>query len=162
MPTLQVRMPIKVEDNEAARDPKSGLIPCLACTQCCHYVAIEIDEPDTREDFDNIRWYLYHPGIEIYVDHEDTWNVLVHTTCMNLKDDGTCRVYDSRPEICRHFPNDTCEPNTGEPAEKVLLRSPEDLEVWMRLTQTDVMLERQEARRHKKRKNKHGKHNGRR
>jgi len=161
MATLHVNMPIKAEDNESRRDPKTGLIPCLACTQCCHYVAIEIDEPDTREEFDNICWYLYHPGIEIYVDHEDTWNVLVHTTCENLLPDGQCNVYETRPNICRHFPNDTCEPNTGEPAEKVLLKTAADLEAWMRLTRTDAMLDRQdEKKKRKKGKGKHHRHNG--
>jgi Fe-S-cluster containining protein len=160
MATLQVNMPIKAEQNEDRRDPRTGLIPCLACTQCCHYVAIEIDEPESREEFDNIRWYLYHPGIEIFVDHEDTWNVLIHTTCENLLPDGKCNVYDTRPVICRNFPNETCEPNTGEPAEKVLLRTAEDLDTWMRLTRTDALLEAQEAKRHKKRRGKHHKHNG--
>src|SRR4029453_2270755 len=58
-------VPLKIPV-EADRDPVTGLLPCLACPQCCQYVAIEIDTPETQADFDQMRWYLYHPGIEIY------------------------------------------------------------------------------------------------
>jgi Fe-S-cluster containining protein len=129
----------------ADRDPKTGLIPCLSCTQCCHYVAIEIDMPESRREFDNIRWYLYHPGIEVYIDQEDTWNVLFHSRCENLQDDGKCAVYDTRPLICREFDNTTCEPNTDEPAEKVIFRTADDLDHWMRLTRTQDRLVLKEA-----------------
>ena len=132
---------------QADRDPVTGLIPCTSCTQCCQYVAIEIDTPATRKEFDNIRWYLYHPGIEVYVDHEDTWNVLFHSRCENLEHDGKCAVYETRPIICRDFPATSCEPNTGEPAEKVLLRTAADLDEWMRLTRTDVRLAMEDERR---------------
>ncbi len=137
---LSQKIPINAE-----RDPKTGLIPCTACTQCCQYVAIEVDTPETRRDFDNIRWYLYHPGIEVYVDHEDTWNVLLYSRCENLLADGKCAVYETRPYICRNFDNETCEPNTNEPAEKVIFRTADDLEQWMRLTRTHDRLAMKEA-----------------
>jgi Fe-S-cluster containining protein len=129
----------------AARDPETGLIPCLACTHCCHYVAIEVDTPENRRDFDNIRWYLYHPGIEVYIDQEDTWNVLFHSRCENLEDDGKCAVYETRPTICREFDNTSCEPNNDEPAERVIFRTAADLDHWMRLTRTYDRLAMQEA-----------------
>jgi len=128
-----------------ARDPETGLIPCLACTQCCHYVAIEIDTPESRREFDNIRWYLYHPGVEVYIDQEDTWNILFNSRCENLQDDGKCAVYETRPTICREFDNTSCEPNNDEPAEKVIFRTAEDLDHWMRLTRAHDRLALQEA-----------------
>lgn len=144
---LMLKIPI-----EADRDPATGLIPCLACTQCCHYVAIEIDTPETRKDFDHIRWYLYHPGIEIYIDHDDKWNVLFHSRCEQLEPDGKCAVYEHRPIICREYSERTCEPNTNEPAEKVLLKTGADLEEWMRLTRTYDRLVMEEAARERRRK----------
>lgn len=129
----------------AARDPQTGLIPCLACTQCCHYVAIEVDTPESRRDFDNIRWYLYHPGIEVFIDQDDNWNVLFHSRCENLQDDGKCGVYETRPAICREYDNTDCEPNNDEPAEKVILRTAADLDHWMRITRTHDRLVLQEA-----------------
>ena len=143
---FSIKLPIQVE-----RDPKTGLIPCAACTQCCQYVAIEIDTPEDRKDFDNIRWYLYHPGVEVYIDHDDTWNVVFHSRCENLQPDGRCGIYETRPIICRDFSVHACEPNTGEPAEKVLLRSAADLEQWMRLTRMDVRLARQDEVRERRR-----------
>jgi len=138
----------------ANRDPETGLVPCLACTQCCHYVAIEVDTPESRRDFDNIRWYLYHPGIEVYIDQEDTWNVLFHSRCENLEADGKCAVYETRPAICREFDNTSCEPNNDEPAEKVIFRTAADLDHWMRLTRTHdrlVLKEEAAARRRERR-----------
>jgi len=153
MSTITVKFPIKVDrsgDIEDKRDPRSGLIPCMECTQCCHYVAIEIDEPETRQEFDNIRWYLYHPGIEVYVDHEETWNVLVHSTCQHLQSDGACGIYETRPQICRDFSERECEPNTGETAEQVLFRNADDLDAWMRISRTYERLEREERKRSRK------------
>ncbi len=137
---FSLKIPINVE-----RDPETGFVPCLACTQCCQYVAIEIDTPESRRDFDNIRWYLYHPGIEVYIDHDDAWNVLFHSRCEHLLPDGKCAVYDNRPLLCREFDERTCEPNTEEPAEKVILRTAGDLDQWMRLTRTDDRLALKEA-----------------
>jgi Fe-S-cluster containining protein len=137
---------------EADRDPVTGLLPCLACTQCCHYVAIEIDTPESRSDFDQIRWYLYHPGIEIYIDHDDHWNVLFHSRCVQLQPDGKCGVYEHRPHICRDYSERTCEPNTNEPAEKVLLKNADDLAEWMRLTRTNDRLVMQAAANERRRK----------
>jgi len=146
-----LNLPLKIPI-EADRDPATGLFPCLACTQCCHYVAIEIDTPDTREEFDQIRWYLYHPGIEIYIDHDDKWNILFHSRCEQLQPDGKCGVYAHRPQICRDYSEKTCEPNTNEPAEKVMMKSAADLEQWMRLTRTHDRLIMQEAAAERRRK----------
>jgi Fe-S-cluster containining protein len=146
-----LNLPLKIPI-ESDRDPVTGLIPCLACTQCCHYVALEIDTPDTREDFDQIRWYLYHPGIEIYVDHDDKWNLLFHSSCVQLQPDGKCGVYAHRPQICRDYSEKTCEPNTNEPAEKVMMKNVADLEQWMRLTRTHDRLIMQEAAAERRRK----------
>jgi Fe-S-cluster containining protein len=152
---FSTKIPITVE-----RDPRTGLVPCLSCTQCCQYVAVEIDTPETRAEFDNIRWYLYHAGIEVYIDHDEAWNVLFHSKCENLLPDGKCSVYDTRPNLCREFDAETCEPNTQEPAEQVLLRTAADLEQWMRLTRTDARLAMQEAAKQRKRRRGKGKGRG--
>ncbi|RMF80705.1 MAG: YkgJ family cysteine cluster protein, partial [Planctomycetota bacterium] len=34
-------------------------ILCEHCTGfCCRYIALPIEEPETRQDYDDIRWYL--------------------------------------------------------------------------------------------------------
>jgi len=30
---------------------------------CCRYFALQIDNPKTADDYDNIRWYLVHENV---------------------------------------------------------------------------------------------------
>ena len=82
---------------------------CEHCTaKCCHYFALAIDEPVNRRDFDFMRWYLLHDRASVFVD-DDTWYLLVHTTCKHLLDDFRCGIYETRPQICREYTTDECE-----------------------------------------------------
>lgn len=82
---------------------------CDHCTaKCCHYFALPIDEPTCRKDFDFIRWYLLHDRATVFVD-EETWYLLVHTTCKHLQDDNRCGIYETRPQICREYTTNECE-----------------------------------------------------
>jgi Fe-S-cluster containining protein len=82
---------------------------CEHCTaKCCRYFALPIDTPVQRKDFDFIRWYLLHDRASVFVDDE-TWYLLVHTTCKHLKDDYRCGIYETRPQICRDYTTDACE-----------------------------------------------------
>ena len=83
--------------------------PCFECAQCCSYVAVEIDTPTTSKEYDQIVWYLYHRGVEIFVDWDGAWHVLFRTRCENLSAAGTCRVYEQRPAICKDFDWRACE-----------------------------------------------------
>lgn len=82
---------------------------CDHCTaKCCKYFALPIDEPVARRDFDFIRWYLLHDRASVFVD-EDTWYLLVHTTCKHLQADNRCGIYETRPQICREYTTKDCE-----------------------------------------------------
>ncbi|TWT81792.1 Flagellin N-methylase [Planctomycetes bacterium CA13] len=82
---------------------------CEYCTaKCCHYFALNIDEPVNRRDFDFIRWYLLHEHATVFVE-DDTWYLLVHTTCKHLQDDHRCGIYETRPSICRTYTTAECE-----------------------------------------------------
>lgn len=82
---------------------------CDHCTaKCCHYFALPIDEPVSRKDFDFIRWYLLHDRATVFVDDE-TWYLLVHTTCKHLQPDYRCGIYETRPQICREYTTAECE-----------------------------------------------------
>jgi hypothetical protein len=86
---------------------------CFHCTAaCCSDVVLEIDEPEDFEDFDNIRWYLYHQNVFIYVD-EGEWHLGFHTKCGAMAADHSCGVYMKRPEICREHSADDCSEYTG-------------------------------------------------
>ena len=90
-------------------DLKPGEVLCDHCTaKCCKYFALPIDTPTETKDFDYIRWYLLHDRASVFID-EDTWYLLVHTTCKHLQSDNRCGIYDTRPQICRDYTTDNCE-----------------------------------------------------
>jgi Fe-S-cluster containining protein len=82
---------------------------CDHCTaKCCRYFALPIDTPTTRRDFDFLRWFLLHDRASVFVEDE-TWYLLVHTTCKHLQPDNRCGIYETRPQICREYSTDNCE-----------------------------------------------------
>ena len=114
---------------------KSGqLAECQACgAKCCQYVAIEIDEPESKNDYNDIRWYLCHKNVWVFIDHDDSWYVQFNTPCEFLKKDYTCGIYDVRPYICRqHDPSD-CEALDDVECQKFMLKSVEDLDMYLKL-----------------------------
>jgi Fe-S-cluster containining protein len=76
--------------------------PCDECgAKCCEYTAIEIGKPSTKTDYDNIRWYLSHENVFVFVDHDRKWHVEFRARCEHLSADRNCRIYENRPRICR-------------------------------------------------------------
>ena len=87
---------------------------CEHCTGvCCSYVALPIEEPETRSDFDDIRWYLLHQNISIFVEDGD-WYINIATRCRYLQPDGRCGTYATRPRICRQYSEDNCDYHSGD------------------------------------------------
>jgi Fe-S-cluster containining protein len=80
--------------------------PCDKCGgKCCEYVAIEIDRPRTKKDYDHIRWYLVHKKVHVFVDHDRKWYVEFRSPCERLQKDKRCSFYNDRPKICRDHGN---------------------------------------------------------
>jgi Fe-S-cluster containining protein len=92
-------------------------------------VAIEIDAPTTNTEYDQIVWYLYHDGVEVFVDWDGDWHVLFRTRCENLTSAGLCGVYERRPVICKDFDWRECErrftPEDGPPDKHSWVRADE-------------------------------------
>lgn len=95
----------------AAGDPQQ--VPCLSCGLCCSYIAVDIDDPTTLRGATTILWYLYHEGVSVYTDGVD-WMVAFDTRCRHLQDDNRCRIYETRPQICREFDETNCEVNADD------------------------------------------------
>jgi Fe-S-cluster containining protein len=90
-------------------DLKPGEVLCEYCTaKCCRYFALPIDTPDTREEFDYLRWYMIHGRVSLFVD-EGTWYLMVHADCRHLLPDNRCGIYETRPQICRDYTTENCE-----------------------------------------------------
>ena len=105
--------------------------PCFQCVQCCTYVAIEIDTPDTMKEYYYIVWYLYHQGVSIFVDWESNWYIKFETRCEHLTPLGICDSYSSRPIICKDFEWRECENHVkNEPADKWLFETSDQFLGW--------------------------------
>ena len=90
-------------------DLKPGEVLCDHCTaKCCRYFALPIETPKNLRDWEFIRWYLLHDAATV-LKEDETWYLLVHTTCKHLQSDQRCGIYDTRPTICREYSTDKCE-----------------------------------------------------
>jgi Fe-S-cluster containining protein len=79
------------------------LIDCKECDgNCCRYIALQIDTPETPEDFDHLRWYLAHQQVVIFIEKND-WYLQVNTPCRYLQANHSCGHYEKRPQICRDY-----------------------------------------------------------
>lgn len=86
-----------------------GSILCEHCAAaCCRYLALPIEKPKTVRDYDDIRWYLMHQSVTVFVEDGD-WYIQFQTRCKNLGPDNRCGVYPTRPEICREYEPGECD-----------------------------------------------------
>jgi Fe-S-cluster containining protein len=107
-------------------------VTCL-CTQCsalcCRYFALPIDNPTCKHDYDNIRWYLLHENVTIFVE-AGQWYIGIANRCKMLQPDNRCGIYETRPKVCRGYSTDNCEYHGGEYEFESLFTSAEQLEVY--------------------------------
>jgi uncharacterized protein len=114
------------------------------CTQCnalcCKHVAIQIDTPKKKQDFDYIRWYLLHEKVWVSIDLDGKWLLEFRTPCSMLTSSNTCGCYDTRPTICRNYPSDDefCEGETDLPAYRHLFTCLEDFEAYQQRNASDA------------------------
>ena len=107
---------------------------CASCgARCCRYIAIEIDRPHCKRDYDHIRWYLLHGNVHVFVDHDKEWHLEVESKCERLGDDGSCLGYDDRPQICRKYGGGEggCEFTSDIEPHKVRFSKVEEYEAWL-------------------------------
>ena len=91
-----------------------GSILCEHCVAaCCRYLALPIDKPTTKRDFDDIRWYLMHENVTVFVEDGD-WYIQYQTRCKSLGPDNRCTIYDTRPQICEEYKANGCDYQGGE------------------------------------------------
>ncbi len=84
---------------------------CEHCAAaCCRYLAIEIDKPTAARDHDDIRWYIMHEDISVFVEEGD-WYIQIQTKCKKLGADNLCTIYTTRPDICRDYEAGDCDYN---------------------------------------------------
>ena len=103
---------------------------CQACGgKCCRYVAVEIDEPETKTDFDDILWYVAHRKVSVFIE-DGGWYINFDTKCRYLTRDNRCAIYDHKPNICTEHSDDECEESDGE-SDRIELHTPAEVEAFM-------------------------------
>ncbi len=89
-------------------------LSCNKCTGlCCRYFAMPVDTPEDKEDYDDIRWYLCHEDINVFVEDGD-WYINIKNKCKHLSKDYQCGIYNKRPKICRGYKTRDCDYISGE------------------------------------------------
>lgn len=100
---------------------------CDECAAlCCRYIAMPLDNPKDVEDYDNIRWYLLHENIVVFIEDKQ-WYIGIMTKCKHLQPDNRCGIYHTRPRICRSYTTDNCDYHGGDYDYEVLFTSGEQL-----------------------------------
>lgn len=105
---------------------------CRGCANCCRYVGVEIDKPTSKAEFHEIIWSIMHQGVRAYVDSYNDWHLEFVTPCRHLRDDRTCDIYGTRPDICREHDAQECETNGEGDLYKHLFRTKKDVERYVR------------------------------
>lgn len=107
-------------------------ILCQKCAGlCCRYVALPIESPDTKGDYDDIRWYLAHEGISVFVE-DDEWFINIAGRCKYLDKDNRCDIYDTRPRICRGYKDGNCDYHSGDYGYELYFTSTEELDEYIK------------------------------
>lgn len=119
---------------------------CEKCTGlCCRYFALPIETPETRDDFDDIRWYLCHRDVTVFVEDGD-WYVSIKNECRHLsKKDHRCTIYEKRPKICRKYKHSDCDFVEGEYDYELHFTSDQDMEEYMKIKFDNNVQEKQKA-----------------
>jgi len=108
-----------------------GSVLCQQCpAACCRYVALPIDTPRSLGDYDDIRWYLMHQNFSVFVEDGD-WYVQIQAVCKNLAPDNLCRIYQTRPNICREYKTGECDYAGGNYDYDLLFTHPCQLEDYV-------------------------------
>ena len=105
---------------------------CEHCMgMCCRYFALPIDTPEDRQEFDDIRWYLLHEGVSVFVE-DGEWYLYVAADCRHLHPDYRCGIYRTRPRICRKYTTEDCDYHSGEYDWEHHFTCPEHLDEYAR------------------------------
>lgn len=83
--------------------------PCSGCgAWCCKTLVFDRGRPTDASQIEYLRYCIGFPSVEIGV-ADDSWAVIVHTTCRHLVDDR-CSVYgtDERPLKCSSYDAMSC------------------------------------------------------
>jgi Fe-S-cluster containining protein len=111
---------------------------------------LEIGTPQTRRQYDDIRWYLVHQNVFVFIEKRK-WYLGIYARCKHLQADNRCGIYETRPKICREYSTDNCDYHGGEYDWQVLFSSAEQLETYAEEALAARALKRLKERRRQER-----------
>ena len=128
---------------------------CAKCSGlCCRYFALPIDDPEDWDDYDDIRWFLCHEDITVFVEDGD-WYLNVKNNCKYLSEKGHhCEIYDKRPKICRSYEIDTCDFTGDDYDHELHFKDDKQMEEYMKIKFGDKVLDKLERKKKRKKKRK--------
>ena len=126
---------------------------CDKCTGlCCRYFALPIETPEDIGDYDDIRWYLCHKDITVFVEDGD-WYINIKNKCRYLSEkDYSCKIYGKRPRICRQYRHRDCDSTEGEYDYELHFTSDRQMEEYIKIKFGNIVAEKQEAKKNKERR----------
>ena len=131
---------------------KSQCDKCIGL--CCRYFALPIETPEDKEDYDDIRWYLCHKDISVFVEEGD-WYINIKNKCMNLSvKDNSCRIYSKRPKICRGYRHSDCDYVEGEYDYELHFTSARQMEEYIKIKFDNNVTEKRQTKKKKKKRKK--------
>lgn len=131
---------------------------CLKCDgKCCRYFALPIETPEDWDDFDDIRWYLCHEDISVFVEDGD-WYINVKNKCRHLSEkDYRCQNYELRPHICRQYDTENCDLTGDDYGYELHFHDDKQMEEYMKIKFGPRVFEKLEPKKKKKTKKKSAK-----
>lgn len=107
---------------------------CEKCTgMCCRYFALPIETPESRGDYDDIRWYLCHENVTVFVEDGD-WYVNIKNKCKYLSEENyLCQCYETRPKICRKYSEENCDFTSDEYDYEMHFTDDKQMEEYMKV-----------------------------
>ncbi len=120
-------------------------LSCDGCSDCCRYVAIEVDRPTTKRDYSDYFWHLMHENVALYIGHDRTWNLEFVARCTRLNDRGQCSDYENRPLICRDYSLDTCTTHSKGAYYTHKFHTPEELKAYLKARKINFEFKRNKS-----------------
>ncbi|MHC5142263.1 MAG: YkgJ family cysteine cluster protein [Planctomycetota bacterium] len=126
---------------------------CQKCHgKCCRYFAQPIETPEDWDDFDDIRWYLCHEHVSVFVEDGD-WYLNVENKCRYLsEEDYRCQNYELRPHICRKYDTDGCDLTGDDYGYELHFLDDKSMEEYMKIKFGAKVFEKLEPKKKKSKK----------
>ena len=113
-----------------------------------------VETPEDKEDYDDIRWYLCHKDVTVFVEDGD-WYINVKNKCRHLSGETyKCEIYDKRPKLCRVYSMENCDLTSDEYDYELHFTDDRQMEEYMKIKFGEKVLDKLDATKKRKKKRK--------